>query len=313
MLIARNLRKVFSTGPAVDGVSLEVKRGEILGLLGPNGAGKTTTIRLILNVLQPDGGEVTFDGKPFSMEVRNLIGYLPEERGLYRKNKLLNTIVYFASLKGIDSAGAKRRALEWLLRFNLMGYADKKVEELSKGNQQKVQFIISVLHDPQLVVLDEPFSGLDPVNQIVLTDELMQLKQRGKALIFSTHVMDQAEKLCDRICLINKGKVVLQGDLNEVKQRYGQNTIHVEFDGSGAFLSAMPIFKKTLLYENSAELLLSDGLTPSEVLRDLSQRLAIRKFEVREPSLQSIFLEMVGAPAQGISRPAAPRHGKVSS
>lgn len=313
MLIARNLRKVFSTGPAVDGVSLEAKRGEILGLLGPNGAGKTTTIRLILNILQPDGGEVTFDGEPFSTEIRNLIGYLPEERGLYRKNKLLNVIIYFASLKGMDSAGAKRRALEWLLRFNLMGYADKKVEELSKGNQQKVQFIISVLHDPQLVVLDEPFAGLDPVNQILLSDELMRLKQRGKALIFSTHVMDQAEKLCDRICLINKGKVVLDGELNEVKRRYGQNSIHIEFEGNGAFLSTMPIFKKTLLYENSAELLLSDGLTPSEVLRDLSQRLAIRKFELREPSLQSIFLEMVGARVQAWNLSEASRSKAVSS
>ncbi|SRR5713101_4565182 len=308
MLVARNLRKIFSTGPAVDDVSLEVKRGEILGLLGPNGAGKTTTIRLILHILQPDGGQVTFDGKPFSMEIRNLTGYLPEERGLYRKNKLLNTIVYFASLKGIESAEARRRAIEWLRRFNLAGYADKKVEELSKGNQQKVQFIISVLHDPELVVLDEPFAGLDPVNQILLTDELMQLKQRNKAVIFSTHMMEQAEKLCDRICLIHKGKVVLQGDLNEVKRRYGQNSIHIEFEGNGTFLSSMPMFKKTLLYENSAELLLNDGLRPPDVLRDLSQRLAINKFEVREPSLQSIFLEIVGAKVDGTSRAGPPYH-----
>lgn len=296
MLVARNLRKIYSSVIAVDGVSLEVKRGEILGLLGPNGAGKTTTIRLILDILRPDTGEIIFDGKPFSPEIRNLIGYLPEERGLYRKNKLLNTIIYFAALKGMTSADAKRKALTWLERFDLAFYADKKVEELSRGNQQKVQFIITVLHDPQLLILDEPFSGLDPVNQILLKGELMKLKQQGKAVILSTHMMEQAEKLCDRICLINKGKVVLEGDLDEVKRQYGTNSIYIEFEGDGSFLSTMPFFKKSLLYENSAELLLSDGFRVSDIVRELSQRLAITRFERREPSLESIFLEKVGVP-----------------
>lgn len=305
MLAAKSLRKVYSSVVAVDGIALEVKRGEILGLIGPNGAGKTTTIRLILNIIQPDAGQILFDGKPFSPAMRNIIGYLPEERGLYRKNKLLNTILYFASLKGISTTDAKREAMRWLERFNLSFYADKKVEELSKGNQQKVQFIISVLHNPQLVILDEPFSGLDPVNQIILKDELMRLKHEGKAIIFSTHVMDQAEKLCDRICLINKGKVVLYGNLNDIKRQYGENTIYIEFEGDGSIVSSLAIFKKSLLYENCAELQLNDSIQPSEALRQLVRlssesvrELAITRFEVREPSLESIFLEKVGLPSQ---------------
>ena len=297
MLRVVNLRKTFASVVAVDDISLDAQRGQILGLIGPNGAGKTTTIRLVLNIIRPDAGDITFDGKTFSPSVRNLIGYLPEERGLYRKNKLMNTILYFASLKGVPSPLARERALQWLDRFNLQFYADKKVEELSKGNQQKVQFIIAVLHDPELVVLDEPFSGLDPVNQIIMKDELMRLKQAGRTVIFSTHVMDQAEKLCDRICLINKGRVVLDGDLNEIKRRNGENTINIEFEGDGSFLSSMPMFKKSLLYENCAELRLADGLQPGDVLRDLATRLSIRKFEVREPSLESIFLDKVGLPA----------------
>lgn len=294
MLQATNLKKNFSSVVAVDGVSLSVKPGEILGLLGPNGAGKTTSIRLILNIIEPDAGQILFDGKPFSPEIRNAIGYLPEERGLYRKNKLLNTILYFALLKSVPMALAKRRALEWLGKMNLTAYADKKVEELSKGNQQKVQFIIAVLHEPHYVILDEPFSGLDPVNQIVLKDELMRLKESGKAVIFSTHIMEHAEKLCDRICLINKGRVVLEGELNEVKRNHGENSIHVEFSGDGSFLLTMPQFQNPIVYQNAAELPLRNGTRPSDVLRLLASRLDITRFEIREPSLESIFLERVG-------------------
>jgi len=316
MLSVSHLQKRFSAVVAVDDISLDARPGEILGLLGPNGAGKTTTIRLILDIIQPDTGTIAFDGRPFSPGVRNMIGYLPEERGLYRKNKLLNTILYFASLKGVRSSVARERALQWLGRFNLTFYADKKIEELSKGNQQKVQFIIAVLHDPWLVILDEPFSGLDPVNQIVLKDELMRLKQAGKTIMFSTHVMDQAEKLCDRICLINRGKVVLYGDLNDIKRRNGENTIHIEFDGDGSFLSSMPIFKESLLYGNVAELRLADGLRPGDALRQIVSRLLIKKFEVREPSLESIFLEKVGLPSQRVQvrtdQAAAQNAGVVS-
>jgi ABC-2 type transport system ATP-binding protein len=296
VLQVAHLRKEFATVVAVDDVSLDVQRGEILGLLGPNGAGKTTTIRTVLNIIQPDAGTITFDGKPFDESIRNSIGYLPEERGLYRKSKLLNTILYFASLKGIDFSEGKRRAYEWLKRFDLLNYYERKVEELSKGNQQKVQFIIAILHDPELMILDEPFSGLDPINQIILKDILLELKQRGKAIIFSTHQMDQAEKLCDRICLINKGKVVLDGGVNEVKSRYGKNTVRIEYDGDGTFLSSVPSVKSAHVYENFAELILTSDCRPPDLLRDLASKLEIRKFETAEPSLNSIFLDVVGTP-----------------
>jgi ABC-2 type transport system ATP-binding protein len=294
MLKATNLRKEFSTVLAVDGVSLEANRGEILGLIGPNGAGKTTTIRMILNIIQPDSGTITFEGKPFNEEIRDSLGYLPEERGLYKKNKLLNTILYFASLKGIDAREGKRRAYKWLEKFDLLTAYDRKIEELSKGNQQKAQFITSVIHEPDLVILDEPFSGLDPVNQIVLKDIMLDMKHNGKAVIFSTHQMDQAEKLCDNICLINKGRVVLEGDLASVKASYGKNTIRIEFDGDGKILSSNPAFTSSQIYENYAELILANSIQPHIVLREISQKLNIRKFETTEPSLNTIFLEIVG-------------------
>ncbi|MBU1299102.1 MAG: ATP-binding cassette domain-containing protein [Bacteroidetes bacterium] len=294
MLKVEHIRKEYSTVVAVDDVSLEVKRGEIFGLIGPNGAGKTTTIRTILNIIKPDAGQILFDGLPFSDNIQNNIGYLPEERGLYKKNKLLNTIIYFATLKGVSPPEAKKKATEWLKRLDLIFYADKKVEELSKGNQQKVQFIISILHDPELVILDEPFSGLDPVNQIVLKDIFMDLKQKGKAIIFSTHMMEQAEKLSDKICLINRGKVVIEGDLHEVKSRFGKNTVHVEFDGDGSVLKSIDGIKKLLLYENTAEFEVTDHQTNQKIMAELLPKLKIKKYELVEPSLHSIFLELVG-------------------
>lgn len=295
MLRATDLRKEYSTVVAVDGVSFEVKPGEIFGLLGRNGAGKTTTIRMILNILQPDVGEVSFDGRPFSAEIQNQIGYLPEERGLYQKNKLLDSISYFAQLKGLSGQEARRRALSWLSEFELTEYAHRKIEELSKGNQQKVQFIVSVLHDPRFVVLDEPFSGLDPVNQMVLKDMLMKMRNQGKVVIFSTHIMEQAERLCDKICIIDRGKVVLDGALSDVKRSYGRNSIHLEFNGDGAYLSELPYFKTVQVYENYAELELKESAPPNEVFLELTKRLEVRKFELVEPSLNSIFLRVAGA------------------
>ncbi|MEX0602591.1 MAG: ATP-binding cassette domain-containing protein, partial [Bacteroidota bacterium] len=203
MLEVRNLRKEFDTVVAVDGVSLTLDQGELLGLLGPNGAGKTTTIRTILNILRPTSGSITFDGHSFRPDTPNTLGYLPEERGLYRKSKVLNTILYFASLKGVSRNDAAGRAEVWLKRFGLADRAHSKIEELSKGNQQKVQLITAILHEPKFLVLDEPFSGFDPVNQIVLKDILVELRQRNTAIIFSTHQMEQAEKMCDTIMLIN--------------------------------------------------------------------------------------------------------------
>jgi ABC-2 type transport system ATP-binding protein len=294
MLKASNLRKEFTSVLAVDGVSFDVQRGEILGLLGPNGAGKTTSIRIILNILQPDAGEVTYDGRKFSDPVRNQVGYLPEERGLYRKSKLWDTILYFAEIRGMSAGSAKTETYKWLQRFDLLSYKDKKVEELSKGNQQKVQFVTSIIHDPALIVLDEPFSGLDPVNQIFLKDIFLELKQRGKAIIYSTHQMDQAEKLSDTLCLINRGRVVLSGNVHDVKKRYGKNSVLVEYDGDGTFLPLLPGVRRSNVYQNAAELELEDGVVPQVILSYLNGRIDIRKFEVLEPSLNSIFIHIVG-------------------
>ena len=294
MIKAENLRKQYSNVVAVDDVSLQVEPGRIFGLIGPNGAGKTTTIRMILNIITPDKGTVTFDGVVFDRSIQNRIGYLPEERGLYKKNKLLDTILYFGGLRGMTGVRTKQKALEWLRRFDLEPYAKRKVEELSKGNQQKVQFITSILHDPDYIVLDEPFSGLDPVNQIILKDILQELKQQGKAIIFSTHQMDSAEKLCDEICLINRGKIVLEGSMKEVKQKFGKNSVHVEFVGDGSFIPGLPQVKNATVYENYAELQLNGTVSSRELLPSISSKVEIRKFEFVEPSLNSIFLDVVG-------------------
>lgn len=294
MLKVSNLRKDFSTIRAVDEVSFEVQRGQIFGLIGRNGAGKTTTIRTVLNILEPDAGEILYDGIPFSEGVRNIVGYLPEERGLYRKSKLLDTILYFAELRGMSSTLAKEEARQWLKRFDLSSYADKKIEELSKGNQQKIQFITAVIHQPDLVILDEPFSGLDPVNQIVFKDILLELKQNNKAIIFSTHQMDQAEKLSDHICLIHRGRVILSGSVRSVKKKYGTNSVHLEYEGSGEFLSALPGVKDSMIYKNAAELMLEDGFDAQTLLPQIFDKLELRMFELREPSLQSIFIQEVG-------------------
>jgi ABC-2 type transport system ATP-binding protein len=302
MLKAEHLRKQFSTVLAVDDVSLEVKRGTIFGLIGPNGAGKSTTIRMLLNIIKPDSGSITYDGMPFSDAMRNRIGYLPEERGLYRKNGLLDTIVYFTSLRGIPAEEAKRKGMEWLERFNLQSYAKRKVEELSKGNQQKAQFITTILHNPDLVILDEPFSGLDPVNQIVMKDIFAELKQQGKAIIFSTHQMETAEKLCDELCLINRGTIVLEGTVKQAKQRFGINSLHLEFDGDGKFLSNLPFVKKATVYENYAELSLNGSISSNEILSAILPKLELRKFEFVEPSLNTIFLEVVGLSVEEIEK-----------
>lgn len=294
MLKAIGLRKQFASVLAVDGVSFEAKRGEILGLLGPNGAGKTTSIRMILNILQPDAGAIQYDGLPFSDAVRSTVGYLPEERGLYRKSRLFDTILYFARLRGMDTGPARAEAYRWLQRFGLLDSRDRRIEELSKGNQQKVQFITAVIHDPVLVVLDEPFSGLDPVNQLLFKDIFLEMRERRKAVIFSTHQMDQAERLSDSLCLINRGRVVLEGTVASVKKRYGTNTVHLEYTGDGSFLPTVPGVRSAMVYQNSAELELEEHAGASGILPGIASRLDVRKFEVQEPSLHSIFLRVVG-------------------
>jgi len=296
MLTVTDLRKEFSTVVAVDGVSFQAGTGEVFGLLGPNGAGKTTTIRMILNILTPDAGSVAYDGKPFSPGVRNLIGYLPEERGLYRKSRLLDTVMYFAGLRGMKRAAARERALHWLGRLSLAEYRDRKVEELSKGNQQKVQFICAIIHDPAIVVLDEPFSGLDPVNQILVKDIFEELRSAGKTVVFSTHQMDQAERLSDTLCLINRGRVVLGGTLREVKKQYGTNALRAEFSGDGAFMRGLPGVRRTLLEGHAAELELEPGADVQALIAAINAGVELSRLALVEPSLQSIFLQAVGAP-----------------
>jgi ABC-2 type transport system ATP-binding protein len=299
MLVASHLRKQYATTLAVDDVSFEVRRGEIFGLLGPNGAGKTTSIRILLKIIEPEGGEVLLDGERFGPAMRNRVGYLPEERGLYRKSRVLDVILYLAELRGMVRKQARNDALRWLDRLGISSYAGRKTQELSKGNQQKIQFVTAIIHDPELLVLDEPFSGLDPVNQILFKDIFLELKERGKAIVFSTHQMDQAEKLSDTLCLINKGRVVLDGSVRDVKRRYGTNSLHLEFDGDGKFLTSVQGVHRALLYENSAELELFPAAKTADVIAQINPCLELRKVELQEPSLQSIFLHIVGGDHSG--------------
>jgi ABC-2 type transport system ATP-binding protein len=313
MIEVQNLHKSFTTINAVNDVSFRVEPERVFGLLGPNGAGKTTIIRMIINIIRPDSGEIYFAGKPFNPQLRNAVGYLPEERGLYRKNKLITTIQYFAGLKGIGSREAKRRAVKWLERFDLLPYINNKIEELSKGNQQKIQFIVSILHDPQYIILDEPFSGLDPVNQIVLKDIIETLRSLGKVIIFSTHQMEQAEKICDEVCIINKGRVVLNGPLNEEKRKFGTNSILVEFEGNGTVLKQLEGIKHLSLYSNYAELDLETGIQPRDILFSLGKQLDIRKFEVKEPTLNAIFLRLVGVTVEEIEKEHQHKTGRETA
>ncbi|MCE2502775.1 MAG: ATP-binding cassette domain-containing protein [Chlorobi bacterium] len=294
MIHSDRLHKYFSGVHAVNDLSLEVKRGEIFGLLGPNGAGKTTTIRMIVDILQPDSGTITYDGEAFSDGVRQVIGYLPEERGLYQKSMILETIVHLGRLKGLDSRTATERARKWLKRFGLGGSEKRKVEELSRGNQQKVQIIIALLHEPEYVILDEPSSGLDPINQELLRGIIEDLRNDEKAIIYSTHQMDLAERLCDRIALINKGSVVLQGEIERVRQEHGSNTVVIEYEGEGAFLTNLPSVVEARVQGNHAELILQDDAQVNDLFEGIGDRVIVGRIERIRPSLNSIFIQTVG-------------------
>jgi len=295
MLQVNDLRKTYVTTVALDGVSFDVRPGEIFGLLGPNGAGKTTTIRISLGIIEPDSGTVHFAGKNLTPKMKSLLAYLPEERGLYRKSKVIDVLVYFASLKGIQPSDARKRAEVWLKKLELSDYGNRKIDELSKGMQQKVQFISCLLHEPELLMLDEPFSGLDPVNQIIMKDMILDLKRAGKTIVFSTHQMEQAERLCDRICLIDHGKVILYGELSEIKRKHGSNAIHLEFDGDSSRLHELSDVATMDLYENYAELKMKDGTDSQTLLKRAVDLVKVTKFSVQEASLNSIFIEAVGA------------------
>ncbi len=295
ILAVRDVVKVFDRVRAVDGVSFTVRSGTITGLLGRNGAGKTTTIRMITGIFFPDSGRIDWLGGGGGAEFRDRIGYLPEERGLYKQMKLVELLLFFAEIKGKRPADVRPAIDGWLERFELTDKRNAKIEELSKGNQQKVQLIGTLLHDPDLIILDEPQSGLDPVNMVLVRNLLRELKNEGKTILLSTHMMGEAERLADEIVLIHRGKVVLQGGLEEVRSSFGSNTLHLDFDGDGAFLSDLPDVNRAVVVNNGAELSLTEGSDPQKILEAAMSRLRIRRFELGAPSLEEIFIDKVGA------------------
>jgi ABC-2 type transport system ATP-binding protein len=285
--------KRFDEFIAVSDLSFNVRQGSIFGLLGPNGAGKTTTIRMIVNIFAPDTGDIRVLGKPLSPEVQQRIGYLPEERGLYKKMKLGEQLLFFAALKGLGAAVAGPRIDDWLGKLELSDWKQKRAVELSKGMQQKVQFIASVLHEPDLLILDEPFSGLDPVSTNLLKSVILDLKQKGKTVIFSTHQMEQVEQMCDDICLIDHSTKILGGNLRDVKRGFGRNTVLIDYEGPDSFLSDSSV-KRVNRYANYVELVLEEGADGQQVLRSaLNSGARVNRFELVEPSLNEIFIESV--------------------
>lgn len=293
ILSVQNITKSFGAVRAVDGISFSVPQGTITGLLGRNGAGKTTTIRMITGIFLPDSGIISW--APSSRPSQDRVGYLPEERGLYKQMKVVEELLFLAEIKGRTGIDTKRDVLRWLDRFELSDKRDAKIEELSKGNQQKVQLIGTLLHDPELIILDEPQSGLDPVNMVLVRNLLRELREEGKTILLSTHMMGEAEKLADEIILIHQGKIVLEGTLQEIRSSYGSNTLHLEYDGDGSFLTTLPGVRVATVSNHAAELTLIDGADPQSILEACVGRVRLRKFEVAAPSLEEIFIGKVGA------------------
>ena len=288
------VRKTYDHFVAVDDLSFRIARGGIFGLLGPNGAGKTSTIRMMIGITAPDSGTVSLFGETFRRAHLRRVGYLPEERGLYKKMKVRDLLVFLAEVRGIAAAEAGRRAQQWCERLEISEWLPKKVEELSKGMQQKIQFIAALLHVPEFIIMDEPFGGLDPVNTALLKDVLLELKQQGRTILFSTHRMDQVEKLCDAICLVNHGRSVLEGNLRDIKARYGKNNVHLAYEGDGNFLGESALVAAANDYGNYVEVQLKPGVDAQELLRLAASRARVTRFELSEPSLEQIFIDVVG-------------------
>lgn len=287
--------KRFGDFIAVNDLSFDVRSGRVFGFLGPNGAGKTTTIRMIVGITVPDEGNVELLGHRISPEIQNRIGYLPEERGLYKKMKIVDQLKYFAALKGVSGGEAEKRIDRWLERMQLSEWKNKKTTDLSKGMQQKIQFISTVLHDPDLLILDEPFSGLDPVNVEFMIDVLSEFKKKDKTVIFSTHLMETAERLCHDIILINKGKMVVGGSLRDVKASYGDDLIALRAVGGETVLANTELVSSVLEHADELEVHLADGVDPQLLLKALiDSGASITKFEKIEPSLNDIFIQNVG-------------------
>nr|MBN2277943.1 ATP-binding cassette domain-containing protein [candidate division Zixibacteria bacterium] len=289
-----NISKAYDGKMAVDNLSLSVSRGSIYGIIGPNGAGKTTTIRMIMDIIAPDSGRILIDSHKIGADFQNMVGYLPEERGLYKKMSLIEVITFFAQLKGFPRKKIMESIDSWLEKMSLLEYKEKKVEELSKGMQQKLQFITTMIHQPRLIILDELFSGLDPINIELIKDILLEEKRNGTTILFSTHVMEQAEKLCDYICLINGGRKVLDGRLADVKSRFGTNSIQIEIEGDGGFVSNITGVDRVIEFNNYIELKLDDKADSQQILNEISGRVKIRRYEIMEPSLYNIFIDVAG-------------------
>jgi len=284
--------KSFRDKVAVNDLSFSVARGEIFGLIGPNGAGKTTTIRMMMDIIKPDSGEVTILGEKLSEASKNKLGYMPEERGLYKKLGVIDSIVYLASLKGMDRHSAEEKANELLNQTGMLPHKIKKIEELSQGMGQIIQFIVTIIHDPELVILDEPFAGLDPVNTELLKRMFIDLRSKGKAVILSAHQMNQVEELCDRILMINDGRAVLYGNLDEIKSRYRSSSVLLDFEGE---LGEVQGITDKRTHKGYVELVLDEHTTPGQILERLvGIGIVINRFEVATPSLNEIFLKVVG-------------------
>ncbi len=297
VLSIRGATKKYGRVTAADDVSFEARPGRILGLLGPNGAGKTSTIRMIANITAPDKGSVLFNGRPVGPWSQRVMGYLPEERGLYRKLKVADQLLYLAALKGVPRTKAKQRVWYWAQRFGLQEWLSSKTQELSKGMQQKMQFIATILPEPRLLILDEPFSGLDPINSGLLREIISDLKADGRTILFASHRLEQVEQLCDDICLIASGKVLVHGALREIKKSYGRNTLYLDFEGDGAFLRAFVRAGRIQVKNRSArgvELKLRDERAPPAILDAMiSEGIEFFRFELAEPTLTEIFINEV--------------------
>jgi len=304
MLIVQldHVRKAYDTKVAVEDLSFVVEPGTMFGLLGPNGSGKTSTIRMMIGITVPDSGSVSLFGKPFERSMLSRVGYLPEERGLYKKMNVLDQLVFLGQLHGLSASEARKRSRLWCEKLDITEAIPKKTEDLSKGMQQKIQFIASLLHDPDLIIMDEPFSGLDPVNAVLLMDTLVELRRDGKTVLFSTHRMDQVEKLCDNIALIHNGQLILSGSMREIKSSYPRNRVVIHFEGSSdAPFLRHPAIESLKRYNGHAEITLRPSNTLAEDAQSLlAQAIAharITRFEVMEPTLEDIFIEKVNHPS----------------
>ena len=300
MLELKNVSKSYGSDFfAVKDLSFTAEEGAVVGVIGPNGAGKSTTIRMIMDIIKPDSGTITLDGKPFTSEDKDKIGYLPEERGLYKKEKVSDVLRYLAALKGVSKADADARMDKWLARFDLSEWKNKKIDSLSKGMAQKIQFISTVMHDPKLIFLDEPFSGLDPVSSDELLAVIKELKQEGRIIMFSTHVMEVAERICDHIVMLNHGQKILDGNLAQIRKEYGNNSVTVECKGNADFLKSLAGVKSVQESGSEYTLTLDNNVDGKELFATVATKAkendcTVSRYMVNEPSLHAVFVSIAG-------------------